>query len=310
MTLNKTQLAALIERLIESCGDEEDMDLCGQCIDELVEAGKAVVPTLVGLLNDWDEWVDVRLAAVEALGRIGGRPATKALETALEKDPHTDVQGAAAQALGRLKSDRSIARLLKALDTTDRDKQVATTMALAHLRNPAAVPRLEELADQFDAVGENAVAGTTRAAVVYISEGVSGLESIVDDKGQGMELRRGATVILREAHHLDALPILVRCLRDDEEEIRSAASQSLIGPIHALKPQGSAIGREIVSVLIEALSSDPSWVRRMSAALFLEVMADPAALPALEKAAADPHSSVRRNAAQAIAKLRKIKNKS
>ena len=195
------------------------MDVCGQCIDELVEAGKAVVPTLVGLLNDWDEWVDVRLAAVEALGRIGGRPATKALETALENDPHTDVQGAAAQALGRLKSDRSIARLLKALDTTDRDKQVATTMALAHLRNPAAVPRLEELADQFDAVGENAVAGTTRAAVVYISEGVSGLESIVDDKGQGMELRRGATVILREAHHLDALPILVRCLRDDEEEI-------------------------------------------------------------------------------------------
>ena len=63
-------------------------------------------------------------------------------------------------------------------------------------------------------------------------------------------------------------------------------------------------------MLIEALSSDPSWVRRMSAALFLEVMADPAALPALEKAAADPHSSVRRNAAQAIAKLRKIKNKS
>jgi HEAT repeat protein len=91
MTLNKTELAPLIERLIESCGDEEDMDVCGQCIDELVEAGKAVVPTLVGLLADWDEWVDVRLAAVEALGRIGGRPATKALETALEKDPHTDV---------------------------------------------------------------------------------------------------------------------------------------------------------------------------------------------------------------------------
>jgi HEAT repeat protein len=225
--MNKAQLAALIERLIESCGDEEDMDVCGRCIDELVEAGKAAVPTLVDLLADWDEWVDVRLAAVEALGRIGGRPAIKALETALEKDPHTDVQGAAAQALGRLKSDRSIALLLKALDTADRDKQVATTMALAHLRNPAAVPRLEELADQFDAVGENAVAGTTRAAVVYISEGVSGLESIVDDKGQGMELRRGATVILREAHHLDALPILVRCLRD--EELRSAASQSWSG---------------------------------------------------------------------------------
>ncbi len=284
------------------------MDVCGQCIDELVEAGKGVVPTLVGLLADWDQWDDVRLAAVEALGRIGGRPATKALESALENDPHTDVQGAAAQALGRLKSDRSLARLLRALDTADRDKQVATTMALAHLRNPAAVPRLEVLADQFDAVGENGVASTTRAAVVYINEGVSGLESIVDDKGRDIELRRGATVILREAHHLDALPILVRCIRD--EELRSDAYQSLIGPIHALKPQGTAIGREIVSVLIEALSSDPSWVRRMSAALFLEVMADPAALPALEKATGDPDKYVREISTEAIAALRKIKKKS
>ena len=277
MTLNETELAALIERLIESCADEEDMDVCGQCIDELVEAGKAVVPTLVGLLNDWDEWVDVRLAAVEALGRIGGRPATKALESALENDPHTDVQGAAAQALSRLKSDRSLARLLRALDTTDRGKQVATIFALAQLRNPAAVPRLEELADQLDAVGDNGVAGVTRAAVVYIKEGVCGLESIVDDKGQDIELRRGVATVLDEAHHLDALPILIRCIRDDDEELRRDAYQSLIDPIHALKPQGSAIGREIVSVLIEALSSDPSWVCRSSAALFLKVMADPAA---------------------------------
>ena len=310
MTLNKTQLAALIERLIESCGDEEDMDVCGQCIDELVEAGKAVVPTLVGLLNDWDEWVDVRLAAVEGLGRIGGRPATKALESALDNDPHTDVQGATAQALGRLKSDLSIARLLRALDTTDRGKQVATIFALAQLRNPAAVPRLEELADQLDSARDNLVTGTTRAAAAYIKEGISGLESIVDDKGHDMELRRGATAILREALHLDAIPILLRCIRDDDEELRRKADQSLIGPIHALKPQGSAIGKEIVSVLIEALSSDPSWVRRSGAAQFLEVMADPAALPALEKATADSHSSVRRDAADAIAALSKIKKRS
>ena len=308
--MNKAQLAALIERLIESCADEEDMDVCGRCIDELVEAGKAAVPTLVDLLADWDEWVDVRLAAVEALGRIGGRPAIKALETALENDPHTDVQGAAAQALSRLKSDRSIARLLRALDTTDRGKRMATILALAQLRNPAAVPRLEELADQLDAVGDNGVAGTTRAAVVYIREGISGLESIVDDKGQDIELRRGVATVLDEAHHLDALPILIRCIRDDDEELRYNAYQSLIGPIHALKPQGSAIGREIVSVLIEALSSDPSELRRSSAAQFLEVMADPAALPALEKATADPDKYVRRDAAETIAALRKIKKKS
>ena len=310
MTLNKTQLAALIERLIESCGDEEDMDVCGQCIDELVEAGKAVVPTLVGLLADWDQWVDVRLAAVEALGRIGGRPATKALETALENDPHTDVQGAAAQALSRLKSHRSIARLLKALDTDDRGKRTDTILALAQLRNPAAVPRLEELADQLDAVGDNGVAGMTRAAVVYIREGVNGLESIVDDKSQDIKLRRGVATVLDQAHPLDALPILLRCIRDDDEHLRRNAYQSLIDPIHELKSRGSAIGREIVSVLIEALSSDPSWVCRSGAAQFLEVMADPAALPALEKATADPHSSVRRDAARAIAALRKIKKNS
>ena len=187
---------------------------------------------------------------------------------------------------------------------------MATILALAQLRNPAAVPRLEELADQLDAVGDNGVAGTTRAAVVYIREGISGLESIVDDKGQDIELRREAARVLKQAHHLDALPILVRCIRDNDEELRSNAYQSLIGPIHALKPQGSAIGREIVSVLIEALSSDSSWVRRADAALFLKVMADPAALPALEKATDDPHSSVRRNSANAIAALRKIKKKS
>ena len=310
MRLNETELNALIERLIESCADEEDMDVCGQCIDELVEAGKPVVPTLVSLLDDWDQWVDVRMAAVEALGRIGGRPATKALESALENDPHTDVQGAAAQALGRLKSDRSIARLLRALDTADRDKQVATIFALAQLRNPAAVPRLEELADQLDSAGDNLVAGTTRAAAVYIKEGISGLESIVDDKRQGMEFRRGATAILREALHLDAIPILLRCIRDDDEKIRGAGYNSLTDLIHELKPQGTAIGREIVSVLIESLRSDPSGLCRMDAAQFLKLMADPAALPALEKATDDPDKYVRDISTEAIAKLRKIKRKS
>ena len=63
-------------------------------------------------------------------------------------------------------------------------------------------------------------------------------------------------------------------------------------------------------MLIEALSSDPSELRRSSAAQFLEVMADPAALPALEKATADPDKYVRRDAAETIAALRKIKKKS
>ncbi len=310
MTPSDTEFDALIERLIASCGDDDDIDDCGQCLEEFVQAGKRAVPALIGLVEDWDQWTDVRMAAVEALGRIGDKSATKALERALENDPNTDVQGAAAQALGRLRPSRSIARLLRALDTTDLGKQMDTIMALAHARSLAASSKLTDLANQMDAAGDNGVAGVTRAAVVYIKEGISGPKSILDDKDQDIELRRGAASVLDQAHHLDAIPILLRCLRDDDEEIRSAAFQSLIVLIYELKPQGTAIGRDIVSALIESLSSDPSGRCRNQAAELLGAMGDPVALTALEKATEDPDKFVRRISGRALEALRKIQEKS
>ena len=298
--MNKAPLDALIDRLIESCADDEDIDACGQCVDELVQAGKVVVPVLVELLDDADQWADVRMAAVEALGRIGGSSAYSALERALENDPDTDVQGAAAQAMSRLKPNRSTARLLRALDTTDRGKRFATIMALARARHPTACARLNDLAAELDAVGDHGVAGVTRAAVVYIREGLRGLESIVDDMGQPIELRRGVAPVLDQDHTFDAIRLALRCLQDDDEGIRRDASQSLITLIHELKPQGSAIGREIVSVLIETLSSDPCKFNRRDAAALLGVMGDFAALPALEKAADDSDRFVREHALEGL----------
>ena len=221
----------------------------------MAQTGEVAIPVLVRLLEDPERATDQKLAALEALRRIGGRSAYLAVEQALYND-HVDVQGAAAQAISRLDPKGSIDPLLRALETfSHQGTQADTILALAYARNPTACPRLLDLADQLNAVGNHGLAGVTRAAVAYIWEGIQGLESILADEGQAVEFRRGGAVILRQAHQLGAFPIALRCLQDDDEQLRCDALQSLIVLIHELKPQGP---QSELSALIKTLSSEPS----------------------------------------------------
>ena len=306
MTFSQADLDALIERMQEACFDQEDIYACDECIEKVAQSGEVAIPALVRLLEDPEQATDNLLAALESLRRIGGRSAYLAVEKALYND-HVDVQGAAAQAMSRLDPNGSIDLLLRALDAfTYRGTQADTILALAYARNPAACPRLLDLADQLDAVGQHGLAGVTRAAVAYIWEGIQGLESILADEGQAIEFRRGAAVILRQAHQLDAFPIALRGLQDDDEQIRCDALQSLIVLIHELKPQGTAIGAEIVSALIKTLSSEPSPRCRDQAAGLLGVMNDSVAFPALERASSDLDEFVRMEAMSSLETLKRV----
>lgn len=305
MTLSQAELDALIERMEEACFDQEDIYACDECVEEVAQTGHAAIPALRRLIEDPEQATDNKLASLEALRRIGGRSAYLAVEKAL-CDDHVDVQGAAAQAMSRLDPNGSIDLLLRALDAFVYPGTLAdTVLALAYPRNPAACPRLLDLADQLDAVGRHGLAGVTRAAVAYIWEGIQGLESILADEGQAVEFRRGAAVILRQAHHMDVFPIALRCLQDDDEQLRCDALQSLIVLIHEMTPQETAIGGEIVSALIKTLSSEPSPRCRDQAAGLLGVMNDPIALPALERAASDHDEFVAREAASSLESLRR-----
>lgn len=65
-------------------------------VEKLVEIGPDAMPTLLKGLKD--EAPSVRWGAAEALGRIGGRQAISALETALRDDSAGEVRASAARA--------------------------------------------------------------------------------------------------------------------------------------------------------------------------------------------------------------------
>lgn len=139
----------------------------------------AVRPFLVERLSG-DPDGEVRVALLQALGLLGDSEATPAVLKAfiIEADPSARI--AAALALGRLADRRATAALIAALEDRSQDVPVrqAVALALAWLRDPAAIPVLEQLLTEPDivtvvlgirALGET---GSRQAAAALVAMGL------------------------------------------------------------------------------------------------------------------------------------------
>jgi aminopeptidase N len=87
-----------------------------------------------------------RIAAAQALGRLGSAEAVAWLGAALARERHWAVQGEIAAALGQIRSDGALAALVRALRSPDPRVRRPVVRALGEFRSPRLLPLFARLA--------------------------------------------------------------------------------------------------------------------------------------------------------------------
>lgn len=187
----------------------------------------AAVNSLLHLLND-DRWYVVRNAA-SLLGELGAAEADRRLAE-LMAHRETRVRQAAAVALGRLGTSRSLLALLQGLNDQSPDVRLQSVWAIASARNPRAVPWLIEALDhEQDADVQAALISALGAAPT--EDGISRLVRAAEAGGMLVRkptaLRLRAIEALAEAGTPSARLALQSLMADRDREIRSAVEQAV-----------------------------------------------------------------------------------
>jgi len=224
----------VVDTLVTAATEDDSDDVRAAAIDALDQ--RHAVEELVSALSDDEvptegaEWAraealvdslssnqpELRMAAANALGRIGSKAGTKALVRHLE-DPDSRVRARAARALGRIGDPRAIAGLRERLD------------------DPAVEVR-REAADSLGRIGGE--------------ESLSALLELLDDDSE--TVRRIAADSLGNFGSAKPLDALVSLLSDENEAVRRAAVFSLIEILSNAPGQKSHQLRE---TMVEKLSA-------------------------------------------------------
>ena len=218
----ETGADVLIDNLIGSeVGGERRVYL------EALRQCPAAVNSLLHLLSD-ERWYVVRNAAA-LLGELGHAEADKRLVD-LMSHRETRVRQAAAVALGKLGTSRSLLALLQGINDTSPDVRVQSVWAIAAARNPRAIPWLIEALDhEQDADVQMALIATLGA--VPTEDGVARLVRAAE--AGGMLVRKPTAIRLRaiealaEAGTPSARQALQQLMQDRDREIRTAVEQAV-----------------------------------------------------------------------------------
>ncbi|MBU4233200.1 MAG: HEAT repeat domain-containing protein [Desulfobacterales bacterium] len=207
-------------------------------------------PILTRLIQQ-DPAPQVRIAAIEALGRIGGLKAIATLAPLAEHDD-LDLARAALTALGNIGHPQALGILLSVIRSpdslrreeavralgerggsaaehallrvadTDQDHQVRrlAIQTLAHLGTPAAIGGLLELCVQPDR-REDCIAALVKLNPTRIPLLVPGL------RYGRPEVRRAAVEVLARLKHPEATDQILAALKDQDREVRLAATLAL-----------------------------------------------------------------------------------
>jgi HEAT repeat protein len=236
--------AAAHRALTRLLGKPEARD---EALHALVADGPAVVDILLEQLTAAD--LDVRRAAILALGRIGDRRATPALVSALTREPALLAE--TAQALGRISDERGFEPLLALLGHEElavRQAAVAAVAALGDPRTAAAMTRL--LATANATIRESAL---RIVEAVRCEECVEAVIAACDDTSEAV--RAAAVEALAAVGGRRAVATMVDALAQGSSRVREAAARAL-GAVH--DPLAGA-------ALTDALADANPWVRYFAA---------------------------------------------
>jgi len=257
----------------------------------------------------------VRLAAVDALQKIGERTGAKTLMDKLnDANPH--VRAAATRAIGRLQEKDATSKLIPLLHDENSFVRSAAAEALGKLGDRSAVPALIALLTKLDAPdgGEAGLVLKTK-------------NDILADKIKLDVIKQKGVVAtaLGELRSPEAVePLIKHGLKSTSIELQATAAYSLghIGDSRAVNPlqdavrvyyeqltqQGTAglVIQDGSGTGVTAWRRDREKEARVRAAVIwaLGQIGDPAAQPLLSRALNDDNSLVRDNAAEALAKFR------
>ena len=251
--LGRTSDPAAVDPLIAATRDESGLvrRTAAESLGELQD-GRAF-PVLSKLLADADE--EMRTTALIALGNLGDPRAFESLTSAL-KDEHYGTRQAAARALGSFGDRRAVDALIDALNDDNWLVRRLAAASLAELGDPCAVnpilsafpsgaaPALRKLgfADKdvllarlVDALGSGSIyadSDTLEAlgelgdirAVPHLIKVLTGNER--------SSIRMDAIAALAQLEAESAAPAILSALNDDEDTVRTAATEALAALDH------------------------------------------------------------------------------
>ncbi|HYO53627.1 HEAT repeat domain-containing protein [Archangium sp.] len=136
---------AVVERLIAVLGERDETGARNAAAESLAGMGLEAVAPLVRLLGHVDP--DQRKFAADILGQLGRPEAEDALVHAMLEDPDLNVRVAAAEALGRVGGKVAARALERTLYDPEPLLQVGALESLAELRYPPPLPELVRLLD-------------------------------------------------------------------------------------------------------------------------------------------------------------------
>ena len=223
------------------------VDARGEVVEALVRHGSGVTELLVEQLGSED--LEIRKAAVVALGRIGDARAAPALVGVLEEDPELVIP--AADALAKIGDPHAFEALLALVGDPNAGVRQAVVGALNSLGSPSMPGRvLPLLSDPDPNVRESAVKVAGYFGYPECAELL--LERCRDEDER---VRRAAIEHLPFLEDERATPALVHALRQETPRVRAAAAGAM----------ALAEGPEVSASLIEALGDEDSWVRYFAA---------------------------------------------
>lgn len=304
-------VGSAVRRLLRSGADQDDHDAA---VDAIAAMGDAAVPHLSRALADPDE--DVRVVAIEALGRLRSPSAVDGLLAALA-DPSPTVRLSAVEALGTT-GDRRATQPLMTQFAKDDNPQVRyeCLTSLGLIGDPAAVGFLVKGvsdSDPFvrlwamDALCQMHSPNAPELALRLLQDPNPVVRShTIQYCGDVFDTPDGHRALIALALDADEFPTTVWARRhlmtfvkrqgnDGQlaEQIRASATKALHGPrrTRAAFLLGDLGDQAATVPLIEALH-DPDVLVRHHAAYLLARVRDPRAVPPLILALADPSDLV------------------
>jgi len=281
----------MVVRVLGWIGDESVMEgltrllgsssLRSEVVETLIRHGARVTPLLCGQLESED--LEIRRAAVAALGRIGDTECVPALIRTLG-DPELTVD--VAGALARIGDARAYEPLLALLAHDRAAVRQAAIGALNSLGHPRMLEDVQRLLN--DASPQTRESAVRIAGYFGYAESADLLLDRLHDASE--KVRRAAVESLANLQDHRVFTALITAIHDESPRIRMAAAQSL----------GQLENVAAVLELVHALEDSDAWVRYYAARALAQIRS-PESIDALAAALREDNATqVRIAAADAL----------